>query len=297
MDAQTPASSPVFQQSAFGGDGDATTHCLNSGLAAGWISESGPDNTVVGQCLKRQFQFKTFWSSDAITALISKSTDYETLHLGVENGPHGTVHKQVGGEVGDFAQMWSPNDPLFYIHHAMVDKIWWKWQQSCDAYAQRYIGSITDLMPPFAQNANDSFSTSSDILCYTYSQSQGDQRLNLNCPSGLKTNIFNATNTTTPELPPANNTVITVPDAFPDWFQASIASLVPSNGRGSNPNPNPRPTNLRTTGKLQVEELVAPSENKTKVCQPFIPAKDANIMGDKEKYRKIEAILRASLCA
>lgn len=39
---------------------------------------------------------------------------------------HGTIHIQIGG---DMRTMGSPNDPIFFLHHAQVDRIWAKWQQ------------------------------------------------------------------------------------------------------------------------------------------------------------------------
>jgi hypothetical protein len=39
---------------------------------------------------------------------------------------HGTVHVHVGGNMADVTT--SPTDPLFWLHHAFVDKIWNDWQ-------------------------------------------------------------------------------------------------------------------------------------------------------------------------
>lgn len=36
-------------------------------------------------------------------------------------GPCGVAHTNIGG---DMQSMYSPNDPLFYLHHANLDKIW-----------------------------------------------------------------------------------------------------------------------------------------------------------------------------
>jgi tyrosinase len=41
-------------------------------------------------------------------------------------GLHNLVHGWVGG---DMTAGTSPNDPVFFLHHANVDRIWWKWQQ------------------------------------------------------------------------------------------------------------------------------------------------------------------------
>lgn len=46
----------------------------------------------------------------------------------VEFGPHGSVHNQVGGPNGWMSNiMYSPRDPLFYAHHANIDRIWFLW--------------------------------------------------------------------------------------------------------------------------------------------------------------------------
>jgi tyrosinase len=40
---------------------------------------------------------------------------------------HGPVHNAVGG---DMATAHSPSDPLFFLHHANIDRLWAKWQGS-----------------------------------------------------------------------------------------------------------------------------------------------------------------------
>ncbi|QUC21780.1 uncharacterized protein UV8b_06024 [Ustilaginoidea virens] len=39
---------------------------------------------------------------------------------------HGSLHQSVNG---DFKAMTAANDPLFYVHHAQLDRVWWQWQQ------------------------------------------------------------------------------------------------------------------------------------------------------------------------
>ncbi|CAG8954725.1 hypothetical protein HYFRA_00004648 [Hymenoscyphus fraxineus] len=43
------------------------------------------------------------------------------------SGPHQAIHEAVGG---DFPRVFSPNDPLFFPHHAQIDRLWWKWQMA-----------------------------------------------------------------------------------------------------------------------------------------------------------------------
>lgn len=41
-------------------------------------------------------------------------------------GLHNVVHGIVGGVMGDVR--FSPSDPIFWLHHAYCDKLWWDWQ-------------------------------------------------------------------------------------------------------------------------------------------------------------------------
>ncbi|WP_260288870.1 tyrosinase family protein [Peribacillus aracenensis] len=68
----------------------------------------------------------------------------------VVDGPalHNLVHGWVGGHMGSVPV--SPNDPVFFLHHANVDRIWamWKILQREEKYLPRRSG-------PFGHNLND----------------------------------------------------------------------------------------------------------------------------------------------
>jgi hypothetical protein len=49
---------------------------------------------------------------------------FRDFQLGVE-GAHGSVHNAVGGTM---ATDRSPGDPIFWLHHAFVDRLWAQWQ-------------------------------------------------------------------------------------------------------------------------------------------------------------------------
>lgn len=80
------------------------------------------------------------------------------------NGPHGTVHVVVGGEMGDIEN--SPQDVLFWLHHCFIDKLWNDWQTSA-------LGSNPNLPDPllptdlFEHSGNDVLSIAD--LGYSYS--------------------------------------------------------------------------------------------------------------------------------
>ena len=44
------------------------------------------------------------------------------------NGIHGAVHIWVGGTMSDASV--SPADPVFWLHHANLDRLWWVWYNS-----------------------------------------------------------------------------------------------------------------------------------------------------------------------
>ncbi|CAE6388132.1 unnamed protein product [Rhizoctonia solani] len=56
-------------------------------------------------------------------------------------GPHNAAHLMMGGDMANL--LWSPNDPLFYLHHAHLDCVWEKWQNRRPENAMAYGGGLT----------------------------------------------------------------------------------------------------------------------------------------------------------
>jgi tyrosinase len=54
-------------------------------------------------------------------------TTYDTFSSPI-NGIHGGVHIWVGGTMSDASV--SPADPVFWLHHANLDRLWWLWYNS-----------------------------------------------------------------------------------------------------------------------------------------------------------------------
>nr|WP_217343821.1 tyrosinase family protein [Noviherbaspirillum sp. L7-7A]MBV0877907.1 tyrosinase family protein [Noviherbaspirillum sp. L7-7A] len=55
----------------------------------------------------------------------------------IESKPHNPVHNLIGGEM---ANMTSPRDPIFYLHHANIDRLWYAWVLS----GGKKVPSLTD---------------------------------------------------------------------------------------------------------------------------------------------------------
>lgn len=65
----------------------------------------------------------------------------------LESSPHNNGHMAVGGTQGHMGDGMSPLDPIFWLHHCMVDYMWAKWQSA---------GNVT---PPLSYNYSGQFVT------------------------------------------------------------------------------------------------------------------------------------------
>ncbi|KAK0657072.1 hypothetical protein B0T16DRAFT_400842 [Cercophora newfieldiana] len=160
----TPASnfanSPVFDAlTGFGGNGPFLPTDPNSffppvpGRTGGGCVETGPfagipDLVHLGpsasvtydpQCLKRDFSpyFAARYLGMNQTQLTLSQPDFGWFARIVEGGPdyelsgvHGGGHYGVGGSLGQMGNLYlSPVDPIFWLHHANLDRVWWSWQK------------------------------------------------------------------------------------------------------------------------------------------------------------------------
>ncbi|ORX82792.1 Di-copper centre-containing protein, partial [Basidiobolus meristosporus CBS 931.73] len=152
LDSQAPELSKVFQW--FGGNGAGPRRCVEDGPFANWQIEI-PERSCLRRTFNLQSKIAPFYAPEVINQIISNSDTYEELREAIEGGPHGTVHMGVNG---DMSRMGSTNDPLFWLHHSFVDKIWTEWQIAHPAQASEYHGinahnkeeaSADDTLPPF----------------------------------------------------------------------------------------------------------------------------------------------------
>jgi tyrosinase len=87
------------------------------------------DSAVGPQAIARilaETDFEMFGSSRPTG---QTSTDAQWLRApgrstALEAGPHNSTHATIGGDMGD---MLSPLDPIFWLHHANVDRMWARW--------------------------------------------------------------------------------------------------------------------------------------------------------------------------
>lgn len=65
---------------------------------------------------------------------------------------HGAVHMWVGGHMTDIP--FAAYDPIFWAHHAMIDRVWWIWQQRHHGASMPAQLAAT-VMQPFNKSAGD----------------------------------------------------------------------------------------------------------------------------------------------
>jgi len=82
-----------------------------------------------GGMTSRRADIDTISFDDLATSAQSALTQasFSTFQSAI-NGPHGGVHVRVGGNMSSVAM--AGYDPIFYLHHANIDRLWAIWQNS-----------------------------------------------------------------------------------------------------------------------------------------------------------------------
>jgi tyrosinase len=152
----------------------------------------------------------TYCQSEVDKVLYDYPGDFHGMQAYMEaiQGMHSGVHNVVQGDLDSICPTganttvdcsggpkWSPNDPLFFLHHAMIDKIWYDWQHLEKANKNAYFGGATQMIqnltiyhqyptggPPYLnfdsimpfdglfsdKSIGGVMSTTDNELCYTY---------------------------------------------------------------------------------------------------------------------------------
>ncbi|KAJ1338890.1 hypothetical protein BSLG_006527 [Batrachochytrium salamandrivorans] len=144
IDSQAPERSPIFAPSFMGGNGAPGTECLQNGP---FVGLSGHFKKT---CIKRKFNLrdKIFpFPTKAIVQTILRKKDFPTFQRNLQNTPHAIVHISIGGDMGKLA--YSTGDPVFFLHHAFVDAVYWTYTvretlntQGGGRFCYRYSNSI-----------------------------------------------------------------------------------------------------------------------------------------------------------
>ncbi|CAE6412534.1 unnamed protein product [Rhizoctonia solani] len=173
----------------FGGDGSGETDWVD-----GLCVEEGPYarlgvNYPEPHCLTRRFNISEPVVSNWTKSVVNKIMQYDNyleFWNNTELHPHDNFHRAIGG---DLRRQYSPNEPLFFLHHAQIDRLWTIWQGRNETRLHDYAGntvqnatvdtaSLNDqlLTLGFAptRDVDDFMDTMSNGLCYTYDDA-GDE--------------------------------------------------------------------------------------------------------------------------
>ncbi|KAJ3310232.1 hypothetical protein HDV04_005171 [Boothiomyces sp. JEL0838] len=163
LDSQAPELSPVWAPNAFGGNGDPTYGCLQGSFADFYKRDINNPQQFV--CVQRRWANAANPLQGAYVAPVTvqwinqQSTTYDLFRTYMETYPHNTVHASICGDMCD--PRVSVNDPIFFMHHGNVDRLWSVWQNSNPLYKNAYGGSgadanvaVTDLLNMFGLTNN-----------------------------------------------------------------------------------------------------------------------------------------------
>ncbi|KAJ5012447.1 Tyrosinase ustQ [Colletotrichum sp. SAR 10_99] len=164
LDYADGASSPVFDaDTGFGGDGDESTLCIASGPFVDF-NVSTPDN----HCLQREFDMSVLeqYNSPSEVNTTLEYSSYSAFRPGIENGLHRGGHAAIAG---DMANNYSPNDPVFFLHHGAIDRVWWEYQN--DSAVEGSLSDVLSMVDGWVDSVptvEDVMWVQNDIFCYTY---------------------------------------------------------------------------------------------------------------------------------
>lgn len=126
--------SSLFQDDRIGplGSGGAS----GAEVVSGYLAEAPNSHNPMGwsihpalrpfsSTLQRNSSLVGLPNASLITSALMQ-TNYNNFRPALENPPHDRVHVRMGW---DMRRMTSPNDPIFFLHHCQVDRIWTKWQK------------------------------------------------------------------------------------------------------------------------------------------------------------------------
>ena len=107
-------------------------------------------------------------TAEDLTAVMRRVA-FRSFQASLERTIHAAVHIAVGGDqppVGTMATSSSPADPLFWLHHANIDRIWANWQAKHAGKDPSNMGEILQPKPLFGVKVSSLIDIG--VLGYSY---------------------------------------------------------------------------------------------------------------------------------
>lgn len=143
--------------------------CITDGPFASYNLSVGPGTIPTNHCLVRAFNplALNYIRTPQVEEVLKEPT-FERFRIEVEGTPvtsdfrvHDGGHIAIGGEMID--RYSSPGDPLFYLHHTNLDRLWSMWQARDPKRRLKDISGYTTWEPPFTNTTLD-FKLKMDVL-------------------------------------------------------------------------------------------------------------------------------------
>jgi len=120
-----PASS-IFSSTYFGSV-NVGGRCVTDGQFKNMTLNVGPGTSNQPHCLSRNNNNDdTANCASQFVNICQGRTDYSDYEACLEGGCHAYGHNGVGAVMSDVYS--SPGDPVFFLHHGLVDRLWRVWQ-------------------------------------------------------------------------------------------------------------------------------------------------------------------------
>jgi len=133
-------------ETGFGGNGSGSKDCITNGPFKNYVNSLGPFFNNTKHCINRNVnETESSLSAQKFVDECMSRPDFASAWPCIEANPHRGGHAGVGGLMLDPVS--SPGDPLFYLHHTWLDKLWWNWQ-SIDLKHRLTDISGTNIIPP-----------------------------------------------------------------------------------------------------------------------------------------------------
>jgi tyrosinase len=120
-------------------------------------------------------QAPTLPTSHTIRTTVMNHTVYTPFTLALEGAQPFGAHNLVHDWFGRNTTMWnvpkSPADPMFWMHHAEIDRIWWLWKQSHPTQ-NPHVSGADAVLDPWPEHVSDVLSIAAGSHPYSYDRTQ-----------------------------------------------------------------------------------------------------------------------------
>lgn len=139
LDSDNLTASAIFDtEYGFGGNGNGTDECIIDGPFANITLHLGPIYEVTDHCISRSLNSDAIkWANQTYLDIVFAAQNYSAAWPLFSSWPHTAGHAAISGVMLDVTC--SPGDPIFFLHHTNLDRLWWEWQ------AQDLSSRLTDM--------------------------------------------------------------------------------------------------------------------------------------------------------